>query len=113
LPAEDVSRLDDVVIHHAAPTPTISRAQALAAAASEYDPAKLGAGVEAYLERITVEGSLKSANPVRERSVWIIRYSGLSQHVRGPGDADAAITLTTAYVFIDAETGELLFTDWY
>ena len=117
LPKADVDRVgEDMVFGSQPESPAIGRAAALDIAAREYDPGLLGASsVDAYLETITMPGTLRSASPIKDRGVWIVRLGGLSQQVGGPlGDVGPAPlrTLTVAYIVVDATTGEFLLAEW-
>lgn len=116
LPSEDVQRLSDVLLGSPPTAVAITEAGALQAAAEHYDAEKLGASsVDAFLETITVLGTMRGPEPLQGRPAWIIRLAGMSQQHGGPFTADGPATvhvLTVAYVFIDAESGDFMFTEW-
>lgn len=95
-----------------APAPTsgyISRATAMEVAARE--SVWLGEGrVDAYLVFLTDPDTLRSDEPIRDRAVWLVRYSGLTIGVAGPpgpdGAAGPSFILKYAYVYVDATTGD-------
>jgi hypothetical protein len=116
LPADDQTRLSDVTFGEQ-PTVALPAAAAEKVAGDLYDPAALGAtSVDAYLATITVPATARSATPVENQGVWIVRLTGMSQEQPGPITADGVPAqshfLHRAYVFVDAVTGEFLFTEW-
>jgi hypothetical protein len=70
-------------------------------------PSSTAGEVTTYLVRLT-----DPSTHISDRPVWLIRYSGLSLPVSGPPLPDGADpgTMSIAYVYIDAITGEYLLT---
>lgn len=117
LPADDRTVLSDVTFGDP-PTIALDAETAEDLATAQYDPVALGAtSVDFYLERITVPGTALSPDPIRDRGAWIMRLGGMTQEQPGPVTADGVTApghvLQSAYVFIDAETGEFLFAEWH
>lgn len=102
LPAEDVARLG-VEVKPVDATGLISRDEALAAAAKQFDPS--AAAPEAYLQLMT-DPTTARGDAIVDRPMWVVRYSGLT--VMSPGDVE----LHYAYVLIDARTGVEHHTTW-
>lgn len=116
LPAADLGALGDVSIG-TPPAAALPPQTALAAAAAEYDPKALGANeTRAFLETISVRGTFGGDVPIVMRAVWIVRMTGMAIEQGGPVKEDGTPaeghTLHTAYVFIDALTGQFLMTVW-
>lgn len=116
LPVQDIGDLGDVTLG-VPPTVAISQDAALAAANVQYDAKALGAtDVQAFLETVTVGGTLATADPIRDRAVWIVRMSGMAQVQGGPmtedGTPAAGHVLHTAYIVVDAVTGAVLMAVW-
>ncbi len=61
---------------------------------------------DAFLRLVTDPASLESDKPMNRTPVWILRYSGLK--VLSPSNRE----LHYAYVYVDAVTGEEIFTHW-
>lgn len=117
LPASDADRLSDVRVGDPPGAVAIDRDQALRIARDLYDPERAGAtSVDAYLETISVPATYRGDDPIRDRPVWIVRLGGLAQVQGGPMTEDGTPArgrvLTVAYVFIDAKTGEFLYTEF-
>ncbi|HJP71318.1 MAG TPA: hypothetical protein VJ975_06325 [Candidatus Limnocylindria bacterium] len=115
LPDLDRSRLD--MAFGQTPEAAIAASQALSVMREHYDPDALGAQtLDVFLESVTVEGTFRTDAPLRERSVWIVRLTGMTQEQAGPvgedGLAGEIHTLRNAYVFVDAKTAAFLFTIW-
>lgn len=115
LPDQDRSRLD--MAFGQTPEAAIAASQALSVLREYYDPEVLGARtVDVFLESVTVEGTFRTDAPLRDRSVWIVRMTGMTQEQAGPVGEDGHVgeihTLRNAYVFVDARTAEFLFTIW-
>ena len=96
----------DPVIPHA----SVSEEEAIAIAEADLGLDDDAQKVEAFLRRVTDPGDLRR---LRERAVWIVHYAGLSIDAPIPSSAPGAgrapgITLTHAWVFIDADTGALI-----
>lgn len=62
--------------------------------------------VDTFLQSVTEPGSERTVYPMLDRTVWIVRYSGLS--ITSPGGR----AMHTAYTFIDAQSGEEMGTRW-
>ncbi|MBM3694984.1 MAG: PepSY domain-containing protein, partial [Actinobacteria bacterium] len=84
----------------------ISRDEAVEIANAQV-PSSTAGDVTAYLVRLT-----DPSTHITDRPVWLIRYSGLSLPVFGPPLPDGADpgTMSIAYVYVDAVTGECLLT---
>lgn len=69
-----------------------------------------GATVKTFLIKVT------QAPDIMGRTAWLIHYSGFARLEPGPPDAHGkpqpAHTIRNAYVFIDADTGEFLRTEF-
>ena len=116
LSAQDIASLGDVILGEP-PTRGMERNAAMSAANALYDAKALGAsGVDAFLETVTVEGTLATDEPISKRAAWVIRLTGMAIDAGGPptdkGKPAASHVLTTAFIFLDAETGEFLMTVW-
>lgn len=116
LSSEDLGNLGDIAFGEP-PTVAIKPDAAVAAAAAVYDPKALGAtSVGAYLETVTVGDSAAEDRPVGGQGVWIIKMAGMAlaqgAPVSGDGKPGEGRILTTAYVFLDAGSGEFLMTVW-
>lgn len=103
LPSEDAVRIG-VEVKPVAEAGLITRDQALASASArwEEEPAR----GEAFLQLMTDPETVRAEEPVVDRAVWVVRYSGLT--VTSPGDRE----LHYAYVVIDARTGIEIHTKW-
>jgi hypothetical protein len=117
LPAEDRARLSSTATFGEPPSIALAAPVAQQIASGYYDPIGIGAkSVGVFLERISVPATARSDAPIVDRGVWIFRIAGMSQEQPGPIAADGSVTashfLHVAYVFIDAATGELLFSEW-
>ncbi len=107
LPPEDAVRLAVQVKPIGAiglATGLISRADALAAASNVMDGGL--ALPDAYLQLMTDPSASRGDDPITDRPMWVVRYSGLS--VISPGGKE----LQYAYVVIDARTGVEHHTSW-
>jgi hypothetical protein len=84
----------------------ISRDEAVEIANAQV-PSSTAGEVTTYLARLT-----DPSTHISDRPVWLIRYSGLSLPVFGPPLPEGADpgTMSIAYVYIDAMTGEWLLT---
>jgi hypothetical protein len=96
-----------MVISDTSPEGKIGRDEAVAVALREQQFA--GGDLDAYLVRLT-----DPTTAITDRDVWIVRFSGLNIEVPVP-DTPSRIpvdggTITTAYVYVDAVTGEWLLT---
>jgi hypothetical protein len=116
LPVRDLASLGDVTTKDP-PTFGLKPEAAISAANALYDAKALGASeVQAFLETVTVGGTLASDEPIKDRGVWIVRLSGMAVEQGGPpteaGKPVAGHILTTAFVFLDAVTGEFIMTVW-
>lgn len=121
--AAPVTEADQEVLAHVVfaddlPRLAIPEAAAVAAATKEFDPSELGATrVRAFLANISVPSTEQARTPIVDRNVWIVKLSGMA--VPRPGSPvsedpeSPARTLSTAYVFVDAETGDIIYTEWY
>lgn len=112
---EGVGYPEDVESLVSGPLPVgnyVSRTNALSVAEPLHDFIPEGANVEAFLVQATEAGTVKSRNPILERPVWLIRYSGFTMDGSAPMRADGTPAETTpytlAYVYLDAVTGEWL-----
>jgi hypothetical protein len=116
LPLTDVTRLSDIVTFGVPPAGGIPAAQALTAAAQEYAFDETTAAISPFLETASVPGTFGTILEIRERPVWIVRCSGLAIPQPGVVTPNGSSThdriLHTAFVFIDASTGEFLMTVW-
>jgi len=116
LPAEDRLRLGQVEFRDVAGAPELTAQQALEAARREYDWTQMGpnARADAFFHIVTVPALRRHDGLFVDRPVWIVRLSGVTTPVEGPPGAESAVdrSLNYAYVFIDARTGEFLFTSW-
>jgi hypothetical protein len=91
----------------------ISEADALeVAAAAEGSMGRKPA--DAWLVRATDSATLRSDSPVADRAVWVVHFSEVNEPVSIPITARSAgemqSTVDDAYVYIDASTGEYLYT---
>lgn len=116
LPAEDRARLIGMAFGEP-PTEALPATTAERLAVEQYDPVALGAtSVDSFIETVSEPATFGSDAPVRDRAVWIVRLTGMSQEQPGPMTAEGVPApghiLHRAYIFVDAKTGELLFTDW-
>lgn len=98
-----------LVISDTSPQGKIGRDEAVAVALREQGQEFAGGDVDAYLVRLT-----DPATAITDRDVWIVRFSGLDVEVPVP-DTPSRIpvdggTVTTAYAYVDAITGEWLLT---
>jgi hypothetical protein len=86
--------------------------EALAAVKGEYGDSFDRAKVDAYLVHATDDTTM-----VRDADVWLLDITGLSMDVPGPMGPDGkptySGTLTEAYVYVDANTGEWLVSKFY
>jgi len=116
LPAEDVQRLADIMTVESPKVAVVSQPEALATLALHYRTAFLGARVDPYLETVTLTGTLGTNRPITDQPVWIVRLAGFT--IEGEGlagaqhESDTPASLHTAYVFVDATTGEFIMTVW-
>lgn len=116
VPDSDMARLDNIEFSSDLPRTAIPEAAAIDAATSDFDPEDLGASrVDAYLATITVASTAQALTPITDRDVWIVKLSGMSvpRPSSEPGDDGSVPTYTTLYVFVDAQTGDVLFAEWY
>ena len=107
LPAEDAARIDvevNAIDAASIGSGLISRADALAAASRQLNV--VPALPDAYLQLMTDPSSSRGPDPITDRPMWVVRYSGLS--VTSPGGRE----LHYAYVIIDARTGVEHHTSW-
>lgn len=116
LPNDDLGVLGDVSLG-TPPLNAIATEAAISSASLEYDPKALGAtDVRAFLETVTVRGTLGSDEPIRDRAVWIVRMNGMTVEQGGPATEDgtpvAGHVLRTAYVFVDAVSAQVLMAVW-
>lgn len=99
-----------IEIEPADPAEAITEQEAIDAAEGHYsygqDPT---VDRDAFLGRVTDPRTEDTDEPIFDRPIWIIRYSGIEQEHGGPmqanGTPSAGRTFHVAYVFIDAETG--------
>lgn len=114
VPESDQSTLSHIVFDPELPRLAVPASFAVEAATKENDPVELGASrVDAYLATITVPSSVDASSPIVDRDVWIIKLSGMSVARPGSSDAPDSATLSTAYVLVDASTGEVMYTEWH
>lgn len=102
LSSADLSRLQATFEPLSDTSGLISLEDALAAGAKTWgvEPSK----PDGFLGLVSDPASVGTDQPMEHRPVWILRYSGLS--MTSPG----GVELHFAYVFIDARTGEEIFT---
>lgn len=113
LAAADKERFDGGVEFGYPPTVAIEQRAAESFSAAAYDPVRMKAqAVASYLETISVPATFRATQPIRDRGVWIVRYTGLEQVTSRPLGAQPR-TLTTLFVFLDAANGQLLFAEWF
>lgn len=91
----------------------VSATEALGTAEANH-PADFAVGdVSAFLMKVTDPETLGPV-AVRDRPVWLIRLTGLRVPVGGPVRADGTAAdggyVTSAYIYVDAITGEWLLT---
>ena len=92
----------------------IPRSRAIEIADGEYGDRYQQAEATAYLVELTISDRGEADPLIRNRPVWLIRYSGLDIPVAGPVvpepvPAEAA-TVDHAYVILDARSGDWLLT---
>lgn len=98
------------------PAGAIPADDAIAAARKEYG-FDIETSAAAFLQRVTNSAGVRGlGGGLKDRPVWIVRFSGLSEYMPGPmtesGVPAPGHTLHYAYVFLDAKTGSFLLTDW-
>jgi hypothetical protein len=105
LTAADLARLQISVAPVASAAGLISadEARVIGARSWQIEPSK----PDVFLKLVTDEGTIGTEHSLQQTPAWIVRYSGLS--VPGP---KTAVTFHFRYVFIDAATGEELFSRW-
>jgi hypothetical protein len=116
VPDADMARLDSIEFDADLPRTAIPEAAATDAATSDFDPGELGASrVDAYLATITVASTEQALTPITDSDVWIVKLSGMAVPRPGspPGEDGSVPTYSTVYVFLDAQTGDVLFAEWY
>lgn len=102
LSSADLSRLQATFEPLSDASGLISLEDALAAGVKSWgvEPS----GPDGFLGLVSDPSSVGTDQPMEHRPVWILRYSGLS--MTSPG----GVGLHFAYVYIDARTGEEIFT---
>jgi hypothetical protein len=116
VPVTDQERLGDVVFEDELPILAIPEDAATDEATGDFDPDDLGASsVRAYLATITVPSTEQALTPIIARDVWIVKFAGMEVPRPGssPGDDGSVPTYSTLYVFVDAQTGDVLFSEWF
>jgi hypothetical protein len=92
----------------------IPRSQAMEIADGEYGERYEEAGTTAYLVELTIPDRTEGEPLIYNRPVWLIRYTELDIPVTGPGSPEPAsaeeITVSHAYVILDARSGTWLLT---
>jgi hypothetical protein len=92
----------------------IPRSQAIEIADGEYGERYEEAGTTAYLVELTIPARAEGEPRINDRPVWLIRYTGLDIPVAGPvapeQDSAEEISVSHAYVILDARSGAWLFT---
>lgn len=103
-----------VTVRPVTTTGFITREQALAVADEVQEEAFKAGDRDAALVSATDPMTIRGDNPVADRAVWIVRYTGLAIPVGGPirenGTAADGGVFTTAYIYIDAISGDWLLT---
>jgi hypothetical protein len=103
-----------IVTSPISPEGEITRDRALDVIRTQYGAMFDGGRLEASLVAVTDPSTLESDDPIRDRPVWLLKYSGLNLPASAPMRADGtpaeAHALQVAYVYVDAMTGEWLFT---
>ena len=117
VPEADQVRLGDVEFDDGLPYRALPADAAVDIATSEFKPDEVGASrVDPYLATITIPSTEQARTPITDRETWIVRFSGMSVENPGPTRADGTVApgqvLRNAYVFLDALSGEVLFTRW-
>jgi hypothetical protein len=81
---------------------SISEQRALELAAQDWAPPDPKVEFAAFLFSVTSSDRDRSGSPMKDRPVWIVRYTGLDVH--SPG----GLAISRAYSYFDAMTGEYL-----
>ncbi len=110
LPADVVAL--DLHPDPASPIGAIS-AEAAIAAADAYAELPPTALAEAYLMTATDDGTLRSDQPIKQRRIWLVRYTGFALEGAipepAPGESPGPLVLLRhGYVYVDAVSGEVL-----
>jgi hypothetical protein len=84
----------------------MTEAEILALARTQYDPPDPSAQTNAFAFIVSDPRTARSANPIMDRPVWIVRYSGLT------ATSPSGVELHYAYELYDARTGEYLGGHW-
>lgn len=92
----------------------VTRYTALAVAETVQEDAFKAGNRDATLVSASDPMTMRGDEPIADRPVWIVRYTGLAIPVGGPiredGRAADGGVFITAYIYIDAITGEWLLT---
>lgn len=112
LQPSDIERLE-LTVEDLGPGDWLSRDEAIDVAWSVYRQPDPEVALSASLYRVTDPKTLGASPEVDARPVWIIKFDGIEDQapvpVRSGGAAPEVITLTRAYTFVDAATGEWLY----
>jgi hypothetical protein len=114
---EDVHRLKDVRLEPVTVPVLVDRDRAIGIAKGLYDWDKVGGTVDTFLKSVTDPAVNRGPDPVENRPVWMIHISNVALPQGGPwnpetGEAEPGRVLRHAYGFIDANSGEHLYTRW-
>lgn len=95
----------------------VSADEALTVARREYPFVGQTPRVDAFLYRVTdTQTRATDGSAIVDQPMWIVRFSGIEEPTGGPirddGSPSEGRILRFAYVFIDARTGEWLYTTW-
>lgn len=116
IPQEDAATLFELRVGEPPAATKLTKEDALARARELYGEDAMGATqVDAYLESLTLENTLRTPEAIVDRPAWIVHMSGMGIVEAGPitEDGPAASTVVdNLYVFIDANTGEFLMGIW-
>ena len=115
LPADDQARLDNFIF--TAPGPAaIDADRALAAVRVQYNLSAPGVHADAYLQAVAAREPGEAAIIGGGRTMWIVAITGMETYPElpagFPGSTAIPRVLAHAYAFVDATSGEFLFTSW-
>jgi hypothetical protein len=116
LPDEDKQRLRDLRFRDVEVAHVTSPAAAQQLVTGLFDADRIGAKVTTYKATITALDTLRGKDPIVDRPVWIVRFSDFETEEPGPvfgdGSRGPSHFLHRAYSFVDATTGEFLYSEW-
>lgn len=87
-------------------TAVVDRDRALQRAREDWNPPDPDVRLDPFLFVVTAADRERSSDPIHNRAVWIVRYTGFS--MTSPG----GVPISRAYSYFDANTGEYLGTSF-